>query len=208
MSSGARVRFVVAAMGVLGLVAAGCSSGKSKAAATSTSSSSTTAVGTLVVTRETALGTILAGGNGMTLYVFDQDTGGKIACTAACTNTWKPLTATDGSSLPTISGVVGFTLVTRPDGSHQVAAASRPLYFYAGDSEPGDTKGDGLGGAWHAARLSILGFVATTTTTSVPGSSTSSSRTSTTSRSTTTRSTTSTTKPASTSTSKTTATTY
>ena len=36
----------------------------------------------------------------------------------------------------------------RPDGTHQLKAGKWPLYRFAGDSEPGDTNGQGSGGVW------------------------------------------------------------
>ncbi len=101
---------------------------------------------------DTSAGSILAGSNGKSLYVFDRDEQGKSNCTGGCAQTWPPLTVESGNPTPP-SGLSGtLSVITRDDGSRQVAYNGRPLYFYAPDAQPGDTKGDGVGGVWHLAR--------------------------------------------------------
>jgi predicted lipoprotein with Yx(FWY)xxD motif len=96
------------------------------------------------------LGQILVDANGQTLYVFDRDTAGKIACTASCVQLWPPLRATGA---PTGTGVTAaLATVARPDGGQQVTLAGRPMYTYKGDAAPGDANGDGFGNIWHVAR--------------------------------------------------------
>ena len=34
----------------------------------------------------------------------------------------------------------------------QWARDGKPLYVFAGDGQPGDAKGDGTGGVWHAVK--------------------------------------------------------
>ena len=45
-----------------------------------------------------------------------------------------------------------FGTVTRADGSAQLTYNGRPLYFYIKDTNPGDTKGQGVGGVWYVAK--------------------------------------------------------
>jgi predicted lipoprotein with Yx(FWY)xxD motif len=40
-------------------------------------------------------------------------------------------------------------VVTRTDGTRQIALNGHPLYRFAGDQNPGDTAGNGFGGIWH-----------------------------------------------------------
>ena len=44
-----------------------------------------------------------------------------------------------------------WTVVTRDNGMKQWAYKGKPLYAFVKDSKPGDTTGDGVGGAWHTA---------------------------------------------------------
>jgi predicted lipoprotein with Yx(FWY)xxD motif len=41
-------------------------------------------------------------------------------------------------------------MVQRPDGSSQLTIAGWPVYRYAGDTTPGATGGQGVGGTWFA----------------------------------------------------------
>ncbi|WP_371495935.1 hypothetical protein OG871_09610 [Kitasatospora sp. NBC_00374] len=98
------------------------------------------------------LGTIVTDATGYTLYRFDKDTAKPSAsnCNGACATTWPPATATDNPQLKGIdSKLVG--TVTRADGSKQLTLNGWPLYRYAQDTKPGDTKGQGVGGTWFAS---------------------------------------------------------
>ena len=100
---------------------------------------------------DTAKGKTLTDGAGLTLYTFDNDkTAGKSSCNGGCATAWPPLM---GAAAPTgVTGASGeFTVVTRDDGSKQVAYQGKPLYRFATDKAPGDTNGDGVGGVWHLA---------------------------------------------------------
>ncbi len=85
--------------------------------------------------------------NGMTLYVFDKDKGGKPTCEGACATNWPPYLGKSGEKM-----TKGWKLVKRPDGSMQWAYDGRPAYFFSGDKQKGDMKGDGLNGVWHTIR--------------------------------------------------------
>ena len=91
---------------------------------------------------------VLTGGNGMTLYTFDKDAGGKSMCNGPCATNWPPLYATDSDKA---SGDYG--IITRDDGKKQWALKGKPLYYWSKDQKPGDKTGDGfLNGAWHVAK--------------------------------------------------------
>jgi predicted lipoprotein with Yx(FWY)xxD motif len=87
---------------------------------------------------------MLTAKNGMTLYVYDKDTGGVSSCYDDCAKHWPPYTAKAGDS-----AVKNWTLVKRNDGSMQWAYDGKPVYFYADDKKSGDKTGDGKGGVWH-----------------------------------------------------------
>jgi predicted lipoprotein with Yx(FWY)xxD motif len=46
----------------------------------------------------------------------------------------------------TVPGDLG--VITRTDGTKQVTYGGHPLYYFAGDTAPGQTKGQGVGGTW------------------------------------------------------------
>ena len=90
---------------------------------------------------------MLVGPNGMTLYTFDKDAGGKSACNGPCAVNWPPLMAT-GSDMA--SG--NYTLITRDDGAKQWAYKGQPVYYWIKDTKPGDKTGDGVNSVWHIAK--------------------------------------------------------
>ena len=95
----------------------------------------------------------LVGPSGLMLYVFANDQPGESYCTDGCAGTWPPLTVA-AATAPTAGPDVGGSLsvITRDDGTQQVALDGAPLYYYVGDAAPGDQTGDGLGGVWAVAR--------------------------------------------------------
>jgi predicted lipoprotein with Yx(FWY)xxD motif len=97
---------------------------------------------------DSPLGKILISTSGTTLYGFANDTAAKSTCYGACANAWPPVIVTDdwGVGPGLDSGV--FSTITRDDGTEQLVAGKFPLYEYAGDAAPGDTKGQGSGDVW------------------------------------------------------------
>jgi predicted lipoprotein with Yx(FWY)xxD motif len=99
-------------------------------------------------TGDSAKGKVLTNGSGMTLYVFDKDSGGKSACNGPCAGNWPPLLAA-AAAMP----MGDYTVITRDDGGKQWAYKGRPLYNWKNDKQPGDITGDGfLNNAWHIAQ--------------------------------------------------------
>jgi predicted lipoprotein with Yx(FWY)xxD motif len=93
-----------------------------------------------------SLGTVLiAGSNGMTVYTFAKDVkdSGTSACTGTCITTWPALTVAAGSAPVAGTGVTGTlaTITRADDGKLQVTYNGLPLYFFSGDSAPGDANG-------------------------------------------------------------------
>ena len=102
---------------------------------------------TVAVATVSGHGTVLvSGSNRMTLYQFDKDTAGTgtSACTGGCFTTWPPLTVPAGSSPTAESGITGqLATITRSDGNGtQVTYNGLPLYFFSGDTKPGDANGN------------------------------------------------------------------
>lgn len=132
--------------------ASNSSSGSSAPAAQPSSAPTNTVVRT---TSASSLGaTILVNARGLTLYRLSGETSGKFICTSAtCLQNWHPLVAT--GSKPT--GSVGsLGVVKRPDGTMQVTYKGQPLYTFAADHSPGQTKGQGFKdvGTWNAVTTS------------------------------------------------------
>jgi predicted lipoprotein with Yx(FWY)xxD motif len=126
----------------------GTSSSSTPAATSATSSARPASV---VATKTTSLGTFLVDSKGRALYLWDADHGSMSTCSGACAQAWPPLTT---SGTPKAGGKVKASLLgttTRPDGSREVTYAGHPLYYFEGDSAPGQTAGqgsDGFGAPW------------------------------------------------------------
>jgi len=104
--------------------------------------------GVALATAESALGTIVVDGDGMTVYEFDSDTqgGDSSTCTGQCATNWPAVPGSDAPELDGITGMVG--TITGIDGEPQLTLNGWPLYYFAGDAAPGDTNGQGVGGVW------------------------------------------------------------
>jgi predicted lipoprotein with Yx(FWY)xxD motif/uncharacterized cupredoxin-like copper-binding protein len=103
---------------------------------------------TVFVRQDPTAGTILTDPAGRTLYLFTKDTTeNQSVCEGDCLTNWPAFTADEPLSLP---GKVDGELSTfdRSDGSKQVSYNGIPLYYFAGDSGPGDVNGQGKGGVW------------------------------------------------------------
>lgn len=106
----------------------------------------------LSVRKDPKLGDVVVDKNGMTVYRFMKDQAwpvSKSACTGACLEKWPavaPVPASDTKGVQK-KGLMGFT---RPDGVKQMTVNCWPIYTFSGDTAPGDTNGQGVGGTWYA----------------------------------------------------------
>ena len=155
---------MIAALGGFVLLVAACSSagGASTApsvapAATPAPTSASSPAGSASAASSVAVatgtvGTFLTGEGGKTLYTFASDSANATACTAACATMWPPFVVQGTGTVMGGGGVTG-TLATfaRPDGAMQVTYNGIPLYYYSGDTNAGDTNGQGLFGKWFVA---------------------------------------------------------
>jgi predicted lipoprotein with Yx(FWY)xxD motif len=158
-----RARLVsVSALGlsiIFGLAACGGGGASSDAAgaggtATTAAPAPAAAGDTVAVkTAETELGNILVGPNGLTLYGFTNDVEGHSSCTGTCAEAWPALTVNpDWTVGPGLDNAV-FNTVARDDGTQQLVAGRWPLYYFSGDTAPGDVNGQGSGGVWFAVNV-------------------------------------------------------
>jgi predicted lipoprotein with Yx(FWY)xxD motif len=151
-----RLGWCVASLAALALVAAACAgSGASSSGAYGVGAppSSSPPAAAVVEVRGSRLGQILVDGQGRTLYLFEADQAGMSSCNGACASAWPPYLS--DATPRADAGVTGSLLGTSArgdDGGTQVTYDGHPLYYYAGDSEPGDTAGQGLdqfGAKWY-----------------------------------------------------------
>jgi predicted lipoprotein with Yx(FWY)xxD motif len=101
-------------------------------------------------TASSPLGSILVDQDGKTLYLFEADSKNKSNCSGGCLNLWPPIMANGKATAG--SGVTAGMIGTAT-GSSQVTYAGHPLYWFSGDTNAGDTNGQGLddfGGLWYA----------------------------------------------------------
>ncbi len=100
-------------------------------------------------TMEVNLGavTVLTDAFGMTLYILVRDEPGKSNCNGKCADAWPPLMVDEYATT-----AENFSIITRDDGSNQLAYKDKPLYLFVRDEKPGDTTGEGRGYAWFVAR--------------------------------------------------------
>ena len=134
------------------LLIAGCGGGGSNNSSTSTPAKSPSGTALVNSANTASLGDIVVGPTGHTLYLFRKDTGPNSTCSGACAAEWPPLTT--GGKVTSSGGVSMSALKTvrRSDGKMQVTFNGHPLYYYAGDSSPGQANGQGLntfGGLWY-----------------------------------------------------------
>src|SRR5680860_241551 len=98
--------------------------------ATSAPSDSGDTSGPSLATADSALGTIVVDGAGMTVYEFDSDTqgGDSSTCTGQCATNWPAVPGSDAPGLDGITGAVG--TITGIDGKPQLTLNGWPLYYY------------------------------------------------------------------------------
>jgi predicted lipoprotein with Yx(FWY)xxD motif len=151
-SGPARLRILLAlpaaAAAAAALVACSSAGASSPSSSGSSTSSPAAAAAGTVKTATIAGVTVLTSSKGFTLYSFAPDTSTTSKCNGTCAQNWPPV-----QGPVTAAGVTGtFSTITRSDGSTQATFDGHPLYTFAGDTAPGQAKGNGLnaaGGLWH-----------------------------------------------------------
>jgi predicted lipoprotein with Yx(FWY)xxD motif len=150
-----RLLVALATLGVAGVLAVACGgngSGQGGLYGGGGAPTSSRPSGVATVTAaSTKLGMILVDGGGRTLYLFEKDQPDQSACSGSCAAAW-PVDNSSGTPKAG-SGVKASLLGTikRSDGATQVTYNHHPLYYYSGDSGPGQQNGQGLnafGAAW------------------------------------------------------------
>ena len=94
--------------------------------------------------------TVLTNSKGFTLYSFGPDTPTTSKCNGTCAQNWPPVNGPVTAARR--HGHIPAQSPRAPTGSTQATFDGHPLYTFAGDTAPGQAKGNGLntaGGLWH-----------------------------------------------------------
>jgi len=141
-------------VGVVALLAA-CSSAASSssapAAAASAAATGGSATGLVITTKTSSDGSFLTNGSGQAIYLWMKDGKNSSACSGGCASAWPPVTTTGGLTASGGASMADLSTFTRSDGSKQVAYDGHPLYYFVGDSKPGEVTGQGsdeFGAKW------------------------------------------------------------
>lgn len=97
------------------------------------------------------VGSYLTDAKGMALYVFKKDAPGKSACAGPCVAKW-PLFYREKVAPSGGPKASDFGTITREDGQKQTTYKGLPLYYFADDQGPSDTKGQGFKDVWLVAK--------------------------------------------------------
>jgi predicted lipoprotein with Yx(FWY)xxD motif len=83
--------------------------------------------------KDTRLGLVLVTPTGQAIYTWNKEKDHRVHCTGSCAKAWPPVLVKGNATVPKhVAGIMGtFSVVMRPDGTHQLALDRRPLYTYA-----------------------------------------------------------------------------
>ena len=112
-------------------------------------SGSTTA--TVIESHAGSAGSFLTNGSGRAVYLWAADSMNKSTCSGACAGAWPPVTTMGKVTAADGAKAADLGTITRSDGTKQVTYSGHPLYYFAGDSGPGQTNGQGsdsFGAKW------------------------------------------------------------
>ena len=104
-----------------------------------------------VTAHASRFGKVLFDGSGRALYLFKRDKSSRSTCSGACAKAWPPFLTTKApnAGAGARAGLLGTT--KRADGTVQVTYAGHPLYYFSGDTKPGQINCENVvefGGLW------------------------------------------------------------
>ena len=154
-----------AALAALALTVSACGSSSSSSAASgstpaagasspASSAPASSSGGTALDVKTIGGQQVVTNSAGFTVYWFAPDTSTTSKCTGSCATYWPPVKG-PATAMSGVTGTLG--TITRPDGTTQATYDGHPLYTYAGDTAPGQAKGNGLnvsGGLWYEMTVS------------------------------------------------------
>ena len=132
-----------------GLLAAACGSAAGSTSAGAPASGPATA--TVIESHAGSAGSFLTNGSGRAVYLWAADSMNKSTCSGACAGLWPAVTTTGKVTAADGANTADLGTITRSDGSKQVTYGGHPLYYFAGDSGPAQTSGQGsddFGAKW------------------------------------------------------------
>jgi predicted lipoprotein with Yx(FWY)xxD motif len=108
-----------------------------------------------VVVRSSNYGRILFDGRGFVLYAFTHDRLRLSTCKGDCAKAWPPFLVSrePGAGTGVKASLLG--VIRRAGGRLQATYKGRPLYYYVGDTKPGQILCQGVsefGGYWRVIR--------------------------------------------------------
>lgn len=125
----------------------------SRAATPAPTSASGSGSAATVKTANGSLGAYLVDAKGRSLYLWVADKGSTSTCSGDCAKAWPPLTTTGKPQAGAGAQASLLGTTKRSDGTLEVTYAGHPLYYFAGDTAPGQTTGqgsEGFGAYWWA----------------------------------------------------------
>ncbi len=105
----------------------------------------------ITLVEDETLGSILVDDAGMTLYFFSKDTKQTSECLGGCLNAW-PIYYDENLSVNSELNAADFGTITRTDGEMQNTYKGWPLYYFANDTQAGDTNGENVNSIWFVAK--------------------------------------------------------
>jgi predicted lipoprotein with Yx(FWY)xxD motif len=165
MSGPAKLATVISGAAAVAVLVAACSGGSSSStgaaggtssapAASGSSAAGGSSSSSSVITTATAASggsTFLTDGTGRAVYLWAKDSGSTSACSGACASEWPPVIANGTVTASGGAQTSELGTITRSDGTKQVTYKGHPLYYFADDSGPGMSTGQGsneFGAKW------------------------------------------------------------
>jgi len=145
------------ALGAALLTVACSSSGSSTSSAATSAGGSTGSAaaaagsGLVITTKSGSAGAFLTDGSGRAVYLWMKDGKDSSGCSGACAGAWPPVTTTGAVTASGGVNMADLSTITRSGGAKQVVYDGHPLYYFSGDSGPGQVNGqgsDGFGAKW------------------------------------------------------------
>lgn len=111
-------------------------------------SATTVAPAASLTISQTNIQKVLADAEQRTLYSFSTDgpNATESKCNEGCATIWPPAIVTGTPNAGPTTAKVG--TIKRSDGTLQLTINGRPAYTYAGDTKPGNSNGQNVGGVW------------------------------------------------------------